>query len=257
MQPVDTEKLRELLGESSFWANIEVRPSVTSTNAIFAENAAQLPTGSVLIADHQTVGRGRFDRSWVDTPGRGLATSALLRPSRPMSEWGWLPLLVGLAVDLGTCKLAGDQRSRISLKWPNDVLIDGRKICGILCQVSGDALICGWGINVLGWPENVPAERSNCLADAGLPTDRTAISAAALMALEDLYLAWENGEDMRERYLRICDTLGRKVKVLLDAERPDAFTLGKAVDVTIEGNLVVETDAGLETFSAGDVIHLR
>lgn len=256
MQPVDKDRLRDLL-EGTRWSHIEARPTVTSTNAVLMAHAPKLPSGSVLIANHQTGGRGRFDRSWVDEPGRGLATSALIRPNRPIIEWGWLPLLLGVAVDKGIAKIAGAQESRVTLKWPNDVLVDGRKICGILCQVSGDALICGWGINVLGWPQDVPADRATSLADAGLPTDRTEISAAVLRAFDALLADWEAGADMRQRYLAICDTVGRDVKVMLDAERPDSFKLGLAVDVTVEGNLVVETEAGVETFSAADVIHLR
>lgn len=219
--------------------------------------AKETPHGAVLFADHQLAGRGRFDRAWEDHPGDGLATSVLLRPRRAVSDWGWLPLLVGMAVKEGIADLAGENRSQVTLKWPNDVLIDGRKVCGILCQVAADAVVAGWGINVLGSPANLPAGRATCLAQAGITATTTQIAGQVLKHLGELYGVWDDGQDLRQAYLADCDTIGRRVRIMTAAEDSSSFVEARAVDVTEDGALIVETSGGRQVFSSGDVVHLR
>ena len=126
---------------------VEVVPTAGSTNALVADRArAGEPAGLVVVAEEQTAGRGRLDRSWVSPPRAGLTFSVLVRPDLPPVHWPWLPLLAGLAVAEALRARAGVDAV---LKWPNDVLVDGRKACGVLAEVPAPgAAVLGIGLNV-------------------------------------------------------------------------------------------------------------
>lgn len=189
-----------------------------------------------------------------------MATSVLLRPERATLDWGWLSLLVGLAVVDGIRGLGGDER--ITLKWPNDVLIDSRKVCGILSErvvtELGDAAVCGWGINVSMTPAELPVPRATSLLLAGLPTDKSVLLAGILGRLADLVQRWDAGEDLRDEFAAGCSTIGRLVRVHLDAQSPQMSSqTGRAVGIGPNGELLVDVDGVVEAFAAGDVVHLR
>lgn len=232
-----------------------------STNADLALLARQGgPAGLALIAEHQDAGRGRFERTWVSLPGVSVATSVLLRPSRPALDWGWLSLLVGLAVADGIRALGGGER--VTLKWPNDVLIDQRKVCGILSERIvtdwGDAAVCGWGINVSMSAGELPVPHATSLLLAGLPTDKSALLAAILARLADLERRWDAGADLRDEYAAGCSTVGRQVRVHLDLQSPHGESVvGRAVGVGSNGELLVDLGDQVTAFAAGDVVHLR
>lgn len=256
----NSDRLADLLGENSSW-RVRWLPATGSTNADLAELAkAGEPAGLVLVADHQDAGRGRFERAWVSPPGSSVSVSALLRPARPALAWGWLSLLVGLAVADGIRSLGGG--ARVGLKWPNDVLVDGRKICGILSErvvtSLGDAAICGWGINVSMAQDELPVPHATSLSLAGLPTDKPALLAAVLGRLDELAGRWDAGADLRAEYAAGCATIGREVRVHLDEQSPDGPSVsGRAVGVGPNGELAVEIDGARQLFAAGDVVHLR
>jgi len=150
VQPVDATELARLLGPASIWRPIEVVESTGSTNDDVMRRP-DAPSGLVRIAEHQTRGKGRFDRTWQDVPGTAVAVSMVVRPRRPVAQWGWLSLLTGMAVAEGLRGLgrqAGAETARVGLKWPNDVLIDGAKVCGVLSQTDGEMVVLGWGLNV-------------------------------------------------------------------------------------------------------------
>lgn len=137
----------KLKGDDSWWSQVSVVDATGSTNADLAAAARDgAPSGTVLVAEHQRSGRGRFTRSWEAPPGAAIAISVLLRPSLtiPLERWTWLPLLAGLAVADALVQVAGVPAR---LKWPNDVLIEDRKVCGILVERVGDAAVIGMGIN--------------------------------------------------------------------------------------------------------------
>lgn len=231
--------------------------STGSTNADLAEAArAGAPAGTVLVAENQTEGRGRFERRWSSPRGASLSISVLLRPRRPMSDWGWLSLLVGVAVRDGiAAQGAGD---RAQLKWPNDVLVDGRKICGILCEAAAGAVICGFGINVSLAPDELPVPHATSLLIAGLDTDKTRLFESVLLRFADLVEDWEQGADISQIYSAACSTIGRQVRVHLDVEHPDQGSVtGTAVGVGPDGELLVDVQGTITAFSAGDVVHLR
>jgi BirA family biotin operon repressor/biotin-[acetyl-CoA-carboxylase] ligase len=229
-----------------------------STNADLAAAArAGADSGSVLISDHQSAGRGRFARVWEAPPGTSLAISALLRPpaSVPVARWLWLPLLTGLAVASGLRAAAGVE---VQLKWPNDVLIDGRKVCGILSErvdsVSGPAAVIGMGINTTLTEAQLPVPTATSLALAGAVVDPGEIALGVLQALGEWYSRWLAGADLRADYASGCSSVGRTVRVELS---PTEAVVGEATGVDANGCLLVRA-AGVErAFAAGDVVHLR
>jgi BirA family biotin operon repressor/biotin-[acetyl-CoA-carboxylase] ligase len=259
--PLDTERLRaELVNADRLWTTIEVVAETGSTNADLAARARQGETaGLVLATDHQVAGRGRLGRTWTAPAGSSIAMSVLLRPERDPATWTWLPLLAGLAVADSLRAVAGVPAV---LKWPNDVLVDDAKVCGILAErVDGPrepACVLGLGINVHLAADELPVPTATSLAvlRPGEPFVRAEIMATVLAALALLYHRWEGGLDaeLAADYLARSSTMGRSVRVLTG---DGSSVTGEAVGVDAEGRLRVRTPTGVQTFAAGDVTHLR
>ncbi|GAA2179110.1 biotin--[acetyl-CoA-carboxylase] ligase [Brooklawnia cerclae] len=250
-----------MLGDAGLGWQVTWVASTGSTNADLAGWAREgRAEGTVLVSEHQDSGRGRFERPWMAPPGTSVSMSVLLRPRRPVVDWGWLSLLVGLAVADGLRAVGGGDR--VELKWPNDVLITGRKVCGILSEhvatPAGDAAVCGWGLNVTMDASELPVPTATSLLLAGLTTDKDEVIAAILRRLGDLYASWDAGADLADEYARGCTTIGREVRVHLDQQAQEpAHVDGHAVGIGVNGELLVDVDGRVESFSAGDVVHLR
>lgn len=242
----------------SRWARVKVVEETASTNADLLGDPAA-PDRSMLAAEHQTAGRGRFDRVWTSSPRAGLTFSVLFRPAVPIQHWGWLPLLAGVAVHEALDETTG---ARTTLKWPNDVLADdGRKLAGILAQTSGEAVVVGIGVNVDTTAAELPVDTATSLALAGAGgTDRTELLVAILTRLDARYAQWSDvGGDaaacgLADAYRTACSTIGRPVRVALS---PDATVVGDAVAMDDAGRLVVRTATGEQAIGAGDVEHVR
>lgn len=264
--PLNAAVLRRgLVTEEGLWTSLEVVAATGSTNSDLAAQAGKLPEGAVLVAEEQTAGRGRLDRSWVAPPRSGLFFSVLLKPGPdvPQERWGWLTLLAGVATATGLSQAAGVDTG---LKWPNDLLVtvDGeeRKTGGILAERVGDGVVVGIGLNVTLTDEELPVETAGSLllAKASV-TDRDPLLKAVLRSLEQWYGRWRAaGGDpaasgLQETYAAGCATLGKHVR----AELPGGRTLtGTAEAVDADGRLVVRTAEGRhEAVGAGDVVHLR
>jgi BirA family biotin operon repressor/biotin-[acetyl-CoA-carboxylase] ligase len=261
-----TELRQELIRPDGLWQKVDLVPETGSTNADLAARAAQGEVaGTVLITDYQSAGRGRQGRSWTAPPRSGIAMSVLVRPDGiDPSRWTWLPLLAGLAVSEGV-RRASDLPA--VLKWPNDVLIEDRKVCGILAErvdtSQGPACVVGIGINVSLVEDQLPVPSASSLAIAArqlgrqLPS-RTAVIATVLAAFELLYRRWEaqagNDASLAAAYAERCETLGRQVRVVLSEQRS---VEGVADHLDEDGRLVVRTTSGSAAYGAGDVIHLR
>lgn len=253
---------RALVRPGGFWRAVEVTTVTGSTNTdLLARAAAGAPQGAVLVAEAQTAGRGRMGRTWLSPPGAALLFSVLLRPDAvPPARRGWIPLLTGVAIAAAVASVA---RLDARLKWPNDVLVRGRKLAGILAEQSAGAVVAGAGINVSTERAELPAEAATSLAVEGAAgTGRQRLLGAVLGELERRYLAWAGGGSpgdpdacgLRAEYRRRCATLGRQVRVEFpggDAAR------GTALDVDADGRLLLQTAGGLLAVSAGDVVHLR
>jgi len=194
--------------------------SVGSTQDV----ARDLPVGSVVVADHQTSGRGRLARTWEAQPGAGLYASFVVRP---------IPLL-SLAAGVAAAQACGPA---VRLKWPNDLLLGERKLGGILIEVTGEKAVVGVGVNLRWAPAGA--------ARLGVPRDQLL---ADLKRLVDRWTAAPPSEILKA-WRALAETLGRKVRV----ELPDRVLEGLAQDVDENGSLIVD---GVPV-SAGDVIHLR
>lgn len=257
--PLDAVALSAALsGRGQLWTEVVVTAQTGSTNADVAAAArAGAPEGLVHTTDQQTAGRGRLDRTWTSPPGSGAIVSVLLRPDTvPAARWVWLPLLVGLAVDatVHECGVSS------GLKWPNDVLVDDRKIAGILLErvetPQGAAAVVGVGLNVTLRRDELPVPTATSLAlEAATETDRTIVLRSFLRNLEALYRAWSaTGGDpaggIRDSYVRRCVTIGSRVKVMLPR---DEILEGHATGIDDLGRLLVDGRA----ISAGDVTHVR
>lgn len=242
---------------------VELLAESPSTNAALADRARDGEgEGLVLAADHQTAGRGRLDRTWVTPAGAALTFSVLLRPDGvPVSRWPWLPLLTGVAVVEGVRRATGLD---CALKWPNDVLVTGAKVAGILVErvdtPHGAAAVVGVGLNVSQSREELPSGDATSLRLSGHEVDRAELLRDVLVVLGELYDLWcGSGGDpagpFRTSYLAVCDTVGRRVRVQL----PDGTTLtGDAVGVDRDGRLQVRDAAGrTSALGAGDVVHVR
>lgn len=237
---------------------VEVAEETTSTNADVAERfRSGEREGLVLVAEHQTAGRGRLGREWV-TPGRtSLTVSFLLVPGDiPGERWPWLPLLSGVAAAAAVHRVAGVE---VELKWPNDVLVDGHKLGGILLErveqgKQGAAAVVGIGINCTQSQDELPIPEATSLAIVtGGKVDRSALLAALVEELAVRYDEWRDGADLRGAYLGLCRTPGQGVRVAV----PGGEVVGEAVDVDESGRLVVRTESGEEHLGAGDVVYVR
>jgi len=253
--PLSAHALRRaLVVPGGLWTDLRVTAETGSTNADVAAAARSgAAEGLVVVAERQTAGRGRFDRRWESPPRAGLTLSVLLRPVRLS---GWLPLLAGVAL-AETVQRLGELDA--ALKWPNDLLVGGRKCAGILAESVGDAVVVGIGLNVTLREAELPVPEATSLQLAGSAcTDRDPLLRALLRALADRYRRWSaTGGDpeasgLRPAYRDLCATLGRDVRVVL----PDGRELtGTASDIDSAGQLLL---AGVPTpIAAGDVFHIR
>lgn len=244
--PLDVARLTPL--------GVEVVARAGSTNALVADRAREgAPEGLVVVTEHQVAGRGRLDRSW-ETPDRAALTfSLLLRPHRPGTEWPWLPLVAGVAA-VGALREHG---LAAGLKWPNDVMLEERKLAGILAErvetPAGPAAVLGLGLNVDQTREELPVDTATSITLAtGSAPDRTGLLVSLVTRLRAEYDAWRagGGAAVRTAYLDACVTVGRQVRVSLPGG--DSLT-GPAEDVDPSGRLVV----GGTPVAAGDVVHVR
>jgi BirA family biotin operon repressor/biotin-[acetyl-CoA-carboxylase] ligase len=259
--PLDVSRLQAALPDRLPGISIEVVDEAPSTNALVTERArAGADEGLVVVAEHQTAGRGRLDRTW-ETPARSALTfSVLLRPTAPARSWPWLPLLAGYAVD----KALKADGYDAGVKWPNDVLIRHRKVAGILVERvetdAGPAAVVGVGLNVGMTADQLPVPEATSLAvESGSSPDRTDVLLAVLQTTWEAYETWQTGGDLAgmrlaESYAAACVSIGRDVQVDLPSGE---VLVGRAVEVDPGGRLVVETSAGPRPVGAGDVIHVR
>jgi BirA family biotin operon repressor/biotin-[acetyl-CoA-carboxylase] ligase len=254
---LDLTALRAALGTR--WARIEAVEETASTNADLLADA-QAPDRSVLSAEYQASGRGRFDRTWTSPPRAGLTFSVLFRPSVAIQHWGWLPLLAGVALYEAVPAASG---VAVDLKWPNDLLAakDGRKLAGVLAQTSGPAVVIGVGLNVDTGEAELPVDTATSLALAGATnTDRTQLLIAILTRLDVRYSRWTDfggdaaGCGLAAGYRAACASIGRPVRVTLGG---GAVVAGDAIDVDELGRLLVRTADGDQPIGAGDVEHVR
>jgi BirA family biotin operon repressor/biotin-[acetyl-CoA-carboxylase] ligase len=233
------------------FALVDELSSTASTNSVLREMArAGAPEGSVVVADYQSAGRGRFDRHWESPPGKSLLVSVLLRPSEqqlPSSRRHLALAAVSLALMKAVREVAGVEAQ---LKWPNDLVAGDLKLAGVLAEAEGVAIVVGAGVNVSWAPEGLAAV---CLEDiAGREVDRAELLVAFLLGLDRLCGCWD---EVARLYRESCSTVGKVVTIRMGGSKADLH--GTAVTLDDDGHLVVR-DAGsgaLVSVAAGDVVH--
>ena len=276
MTALDLERIRTALADDFTTIDFVEKTGSTNTDLMQATNVAD---GTVLLADEQLSGKGRLGRSWTAPAGSQVIFSVLLLPES-LEHLGTLPLAAGLAVT--------DSIEGTVLKWPNDVHIDGNKLCGILAEagpvgqafkaapkteltkvevgkaevnkaevnkaVGGAApsarVVVGMGINVTLTREDLPIEKATSLELEGRDTDRTELAITVLKNLRRRIVQWENQDPQLLRdYRAVCSSLGQEVRL----ETPSGDVTGHVDGIGEDGRIMV---AG-EYYSAGDVTHLR
>ncbi|WP_405373168.1 MULTISPECIES: biotin--[acetyl-CoA-carboxylase] ligase [unclassified Microbacterium] len=243
---------------------LHVVDSVDSTNAKLLRDVVGEPDGhphlAVVVTRDQTAGRGRLDREWTTPPGTALAVSTLLRVGAvPTAARGWIPLVAGAAMTSAVAaQLSGKD---VALKWPNDVLVGGLKISGILAEVSPadpQAVVVGAGVNTKMTASQLPVPTATSFAALGAEVDEDRLLADYLAALRDGVAALAVGgagfDELRERVAAACATVGAEVSVSL----PGGTTLlGRAARLDGDGRLIVVAGGAEHAVAAGDVVHVR
>ncbi len=248
---------------------VQVVATTDSTNADVMGLASGDPVGwphlSLLLTDDQRAGRGRLDRSWTTPAGTALAISVVVRvPEVPPSARGWIPLAAGAAM---TRAIAGQLRGSgrtAALKWPNDVLVDDRKISGILCEAVADdpdMIVVGVGVNTRMTSADLPVDTAVSFAAVDLEADDDRMLADFVAGLGERVaaLAAARGDavaaGLAGEVEAVCATLGRDVRVALPG---GAVLEGRADRLDGDGRLVVVApDSAASAVSAGDVVHVR
>jgi BirA family biotin operon repressor/biotin-[acetyl-CoA-carboxylase] ligase len=243
--PLPVKRLVPALAEDGF--ELQVVESTESTNADVAAAArAGKAEGLVIAAEFQSGGRGRLSRTWVSPPRAGLTFSVLLRPPRLS---GWLPLLAGVAAVHALRERGGVQAT---VKWPNDVLIEDRKLAGILCEhVAPDAVVVGIGLNVSTTEAELPGPPATSLLLEHGVTDRAVLLPAILRSIAAAYAGWRaDPAALAPAYRSVSSTFDRQVRLSL----PDGSTVeGVAQGLDDDGQIIVNG----KSYGAGDVVHLR
>lgn len=226
--------------------------------------------GTLVLADEQTAGRGRLDRTWWAPTGTSLLFSLLLRPALPLRFAGQLTMCLGLGAVIGIEQAAG---VRAGLKWPNDLVLHGRKLGGMLAELHGeddrlDYAVLGLGLNVnvafaegrktkdqsIQLPPDLAETAISLSLALGHQVDRLKLLADILAQTETWYERLLAGGSPHAAWAARLDTLGQRVTVALPAGR----LIGRAIGVTVEGALLVLDDQGRQhTVWAGDVTAVR
>lgn len=223
--------------------------------------AEDAPHGYLVWAGEQTGGRGRLQRRWMSPASAGLWFSVVVRPGLEAQRMGALPLAMGAAI---ATALDAEAPGRVRLKWPNDVLLGGHKLAGILVegQVSDGILeyaVVGVGVNLVrpqgGFESSIRSTATALSEVTGVATNPVRLLAGLLAALEVAYdeLASSGPAAARARWLELSDTVGRAIVARAGGEEIH----GLAVDLDREGGLVVETDGGRRVIAFGEIEHLR
>lgn len=241
------ERVRADLARNTRFGDIRLLEETDSTNRVVLDLAGEgAPEGLVVASDRQTAGRGRLDRTWEADPGAGLLVSVLLRPGDlPADRWYLLTACAGLAAQSACLATAGVEPG---LKWPNDLLVDGAKLAGILAEARTGAVVVGMGLNV----------------HAGPPGSAWLDSAAGRrISRADLLVEWLTGFDallglgwdqVVDRYRRRCATVGQDVVI---EQAGGSRLAGTAIDVDDHGRLVVRVGGKDVAVAVGDVTHVR
>ena len=252
------EELKERLSGKHFGRQLHYYSKTDSTNdKAFALGIAGAPEGTVVIADRQSRGKGRLQRSWHSPPGVNIYTSLILRPRIASSEAARIPIMAGIAVAEVLDKY---YPSKIKLKWPNDVLLNKKKVCGILSQakIAGkeiDFIVLGIGINVNIKHNELPLEicdsATSLIMETGREISRQELIISLYENLEKWYkqLLQKGFIRIKQKWLELTPMIGQNVQVIFK----DEMIEGKATGIDDGGSLIILAEGNKEIkISAGD-----
>jgi BirA family biotin operon repressor/biotin-[acetyl-CoA-carboxylase] ligase len=227
--------------------------AVASTMIVLGELAtAGAREGTTVVAGHQSAGRGRANRRWITPPDTALLASVLLRPGLPHHRLSALSILVGDAIAASVHALYGLEAR---IKWPNDVLINGRKVSGVLIQSRmqppGMVVIVGFGINANIAPPDIPPAGTSLLAELGSPVDRDALLRRTLDELDTRYQDLLAGR-LQHRWLEIGERIAMRGE-LVSVEEGGEIITGTLKRVDIDGALVLDFDGQEQRIVVGDL----
>ncbi len=249
---------------SDFWKNIICYGSVNSTNTLAAELSAQYPDSDIAIAaDSQARGRGRLGRLWVSPPGCNIYMSVVLHTEIAIEDATLLTVAAAVAC---ACALRSRSGLNVSIKWPNDLMVCGKKIGGILtefksgCGRINKVAVIGIGVNVnsrrIDFPEELRSTATSVREETGEYFERSAMIAGILNEMEKWYrtLLSEGRFPLLKAWKNLSSTLGNKVSVTIGTD----FFSGFAEDIDGQGRLVLKLASGEgKIISAGDLTELR
>lgn len=244
MDTLTANGLRDLVGPTRILSQYQVFPEINSTNT-YLQESRESPEGLVVVADYQTCGRGRQGRAWVAPPGSSIHCSVLLRPPLSFANLYLLTAACALSVRDAVVPVV---QGEVWLKWPNDVLLESRKLCGILTDVELPVdelprMVLGFGVNVHTTPPPEVAPNATCVArHAARRITRIELLADILRRYDIVLTALYAGvcEDIWQNWRASLHTLGQNVQVRGEG---GAIT-GRAVDVARDGGLILETEPG-------------
>jgi BirA family biotin operon repressor/biotin-[acetyl-CoA-carboxylase] ligase len=253
------EKLSAHLKRNPFVADVHYFETVGSTNTIAYQLAlAGARNGEVVVADAQTKGKGRLDRTWQSPPGINLYTSIILRPRIEPVMAPQITLMAGVAVaELFSCCFPGG----VSIKWPNDVLLRGRKACGILTEMKAasgcvDFIILGIGLNINMSPEDFDPKLRDVATSLKIETGKVYDRLQIMSSLFDLIEKWyevflrTGFSGLRETWLGYADILGKRIKWVFK----DEFQTGIVSGIDDDGTIRMQGEDGAShSVIAGDV----
>lgn len=251
------EELGEYLSTEFIGKNIEYFSTINSTNQKAKEDAFNLEDGSVLIAEEQTGGRGRLGRQWISPDGKGIWMSIVLKPELDPYKVSKITLIGVVAVFNALKNIGIDSQ----IKWPNDILINGKKVGGILTEMSSelnmiDYIIMGIGINANldkeDFPQDLKNKGTSLKIEIKREINRKELTAKILNELEKLYIEFKENGDIGEIIPILREntiTLGKEILVI----RGKTERIGKAIDIDEQGELVVEFQSGRENIISGQV----
>lgn len=247
---ITEHSIKQGLNTEFIGRNIFIYDKTDTTNER-AKSNSDAPDGSLFIAEVQTNGKGSRGRGWTSPKGTGIWHSILLKPDISPMEVSQITLVAGLAV----CKAVG---LNSMIKWPNDVVIGGKKICGILTEMSAEInmvnyVVCGIGINVNmeAFYEELADKATSMYIESGRKYTRNEIISTLMNEFEYFYKKFLNEglQSLLDEYKKHCITLGRNVNVIFKKEN----VTGRAIDVDENGTLIVETENGKIAVTSGEV----
>ncbi len=235
---------------------LQVHTVTDSTNMRareWAEGAPHpAPHGAIVLADEQTAGRGRLGRAWVSSPGQNLLFTLILRPRPETVARGMLPLATALAIADTINQFLGMPSAEI--KWPNDVLIGGRKCAGVLMEaISDKAVLIGIGLNVneAAFPEALQNRSTSLLLESGQRMDRRALFSGLTTRLQEWI--YQSDEHVLASYQARVSGIGDPIELSYGQKTIRGMMSG----IHSDGGLILKTDKGENVYYAGDVTLLK